>query len=98
VNLKTTEHVMAALAADYAIQEARRKARYTEYVMSHLKLITTADRRKTPAPDGVDIRQLHRQHCQPERFTDWSGLLIAVFVVGVIAVIAIGSTIDFRGL
>jgi hypothetical protein len=99
VNLKTTKHVMAALEADYAIQEAIRQAKYGERVMTNLRLVAKQERRQKPSPNGVDIRQLHRQHCEPEGFSDWGGLLIAaVIVVGICAAVVIGSTIDYWGL
>ena len=81
------DHIRAALAADYAVQDARRNAIYTEHVMKQ-----AIDRAK------LDTRQMHRQHCEPEVFSEWSGFWIAVFIVGVVAVITIGSTIDYWGL
>lgn len=83
------DQLRCELLADYAIQDAIVQAKFGEAIVEYI-------RQSSKEPD---CRQLHRQHCQPEDAPiDWSGIGIALFIVGVIAAIAIGSTIDFRGL
>jgi hypothetical protein len=49
-------------------------------------------------PQGWRSRHIHRQHYDPRPSVDWSGVLIVLGLLTVVAAVILAHTFDFRGM